>query len=266
MKSRHVVGWTIVIIVAALAVGGWSSRSTSAAGAASTARATAPAAQSGIPALVSSVSPSVVTIITGDGLGSGVVWSTDGMIVTADHVVTGSTKVKIQFSDGNVVNGRVLAGDRVTDLAVVRADRNKLRAATFAKTLPKVGALAIAIGSPLGFENTASAGIVSGLHRSLPGGPGQSPPLLDLVQTDADISPGDSGGALVDAQGHVVGINEAFIPPSEGAVSIGFATPAPRVARIVGQLLKHGEATHPSGGAQLTELSYSSDLVPRARH
>jgi S1-C subfamily serine protease len=214
--------------------------------------AVVPAAQPGIPALVSKISPSVVTIITSDGLGSGVVWSSDGNIVTANHVVTGSKRVTVQFDNQKTVKGTVVAGDPITDLAVVKVDRTGLPAATFAKATPKLGALAIAIGSPLGFENTVNAGIVSGLGRSFPGSPGQTP--IDLIQTDADIAPGDSGGALVDAQGRIIGINEAFIPPSAGAVSIGFATPATTVLDIVPQLLARGRAVHQSVGSQLSEL------------
>ena len=251
MSRRVVVGAIIGVCVAVVAVAGWS---TSTNGAASR-RAVAPSAQPGIPALVSKLSPSVVTILTRDGLGSGVVWSTDGLIVTADHVVSGSRQVAVQFEDGKTVRGAVVAGDRITDLAVVRVDRTGLPAATFAKAMPRVGALAVAIGSPFGFENSANAGIVSGLGRSFPASPGQAPAALDLIQTDADIAPGDSGGALIDAQGRVIGINEAYIPPSAGAVSIGFATPATTVIDIVPELLERGRVLHPSIGAQLSELT-----------
>jgi S1-C subfamily serine protease len=251
MSRRGVAVAIIGVCVAVVAAAGWS-KSTN--GAASQ-RAVAPAAQPGIPALVSKLSPSVVTILTNDGLGSGVVWSSDGLIVTADHVVSGSKQVAVQFADGKTVRGAVVAGDRITDLAVVKVGRTGLPAATFAKATPRVGALAVAIGSPFGFENSANAGIVSGLGRSFPGSPGQSPTTLDLIQTDADIAPGDSGGALVDAHGRVIGINEAYIPPSAGAVSIGFATPARTVIDIVPQLLRRGWAVHPSIGAQLSELT-----------
>ncbi|MBW3670855.1 MAG: trypsin-like peptidase domain-containing protein, partial [Acidobacteria bacterium] len=106
--------------------------------------------------------------------------------------------------------------------------------------LPELGELAIAIGSPLGFENTVTEGIVSGLNRSIPSG-GQTPALVDLVQTSAAISPGNSGGALVDADARVMGINVAFIPPQVGAVSLGFAIPAPTVTDVVEALLGEGE-------------------------
>ncbi|MDQ1431942.1 MAG: serine protease DegQ [Actinomycetota bacterium] len=254
MKARRIMACVVVVAVGALAVIGWS-RSTQPAVSAATNGAATPATQSGIPGIVAKLSPSVVTIMTTTGLGSGVVWSSDGTIVTADHVVTGSTQVTIQFEDGKIVDGLVVAGDPTTDLAVVKANRTGLPAATFSKTPPKVGDLAVAIGSPLGFENTANAGIVSGLGRSFPGTPGQTPTSLDLLQTDADISPGDSGGALIDAQGQVIGINEAYIPPSAGAVSIGFATRATTVEQVIPQLLKTGKAVHPYFGAQLSELT-----------
>jgi serine protease DegQ len=214
-----------------------------------------PPAEPGIPAIVQHVSPSVVTIITPQGLGSGVVWSSDGTIVTDDHVVSGSAHVTVAFADGRRVNADVLAGDAPTDLAVVKASRTGLPAATFDRTLPEVGSLAIAIGSPLGFANTVSAGVVSGLQRSIPGSASQGPPLADLLQTDAAISPGDSGGALVGGNGAVIGINEAYIPPSEGAVSIGFATPASTVEEVVPQLLTKGHAVHPFVGLEAATLT-----------
>jgi serine protease DegQ len=208
-----------------------------------------------IPEVVRRVQPSVVTIITGEGLGSGVVWSRDGVIVTDQHVIEGSTEVQIAFADGRRVAGTVKAKDQITDLAVVQADRTGLPAATFQRRLPQVGELAIAIGSPLGFENTVTAGIISGLHREIPGSGQQTQSLVDLIQTDAPISPGNSGGALVNAAGQVVGISEAFIPPSQGAVSIGFAIPAATVVDIVGQLLRSGRAQHAFMGIQPGELT-----------
>ncbi|HZD01570.1 MAG TPA: trypsin-like peptidase domain-containing protein [Actinomycetes bacterium] len=208
-----------------------------------------------IPGVVRRVQPSVVTIITGQGLGSGVVWSRDGVIVTDHHVVAGSTQVQVAFADGRRVTGTVKAQDQVTDLAVVQADRKDLPAATFQPRLPQVGELAIAIGSPLGFENTVTAGIISGLHREIPGSGQQTQSLVDLIQTDAAISPGNSGGALVNGAGQVIGINEAYIPPQQGAVSIGFAIPAATVVDIVGQLLRNGRARHAFIGIQPGELT-----------
>jgi serine protease DegQ len=208
-----------------------------------------------IPDIVRRVQPSVVTIITSQGLGSGVVWSRDGVIVTDQHVVEGNDQVQVAFADGRRVAADVRASDQVTDLAVVRAQRSGLPAATFQQRLPQVGELAVAIGSPLGFENTVTAGIISGLHRQIPGSGQQTQSLVDLIQTDAPISPGNSGGALVNGRGEVVGISEAFIPPSQGAVSIGFATPAATVVNVVGQLLRSGRAQHAFMGIQPGDLT-----------
>jgi S1-C subfamily serine protease len=103
----------------------------------------------------------------------------------------------------------------------------------------------VAVGSPLGFENTVTAGIISGLHREIPGSAQQGiRSLVDLIQTDAAISPGNSGGALLNGRGQVVGISVAYIPPEQGAVSIGFAIPAATAVDVVGDLLRTGRATH----------------------
>ena len=219
----------------------------------SSARATSNVGQ--IPNVVAKAEPSVVTILTGQGLGSGVVWSSDGVIVTNEHVVGDNKQVQVAFADGRRVGGTVKAGDAVTDLAVVQADRKDLPAATFQTELPRAGDLAIAIGSPLGFENTVTAGIISGLHRQIPGSAQQTQSLVDLIQTDAAISPGNSGGALMNGAGQVVGISEAFIPPSQGAVSIGFAIPGATVVDIVNQLLKNGRARHAFLGIQPGDLT-----------
>jgi S1-C subfamily serine protease len=214
--------------------------------AAAQANASAQAVAAGnIPAIVRKVEPSVVTIFVGRGLGSGVVWAKDGTVVTNHHVIesagTGG-RVQVAFADGRRVAGRVRASDPITDLAVVKADRTDVPPATFQRGLPVVGELAVAIGSPLGLESTVTAGIISGLHREIPGTDQQS--LVDLLQTDAAISPGNSGGALVNGRGEIVGINEAYLPPSTGAVSLGFAIPSTTVVDVVRQLLENGRASH----------------------
>jgi serine protease DegQ len=208
-----------------------------------------------IPRVVRSVEPSIVTIITPHGLGSGVVFNADGTIVTDEHVVHGTTTLDISFADGRHATGHVTATDPLTDLAAVRADRTGLPAAQFRSDLPVVGETAIAMGSPLGLEETVTSGIVSGQHRVIPAGTGRAAPLIDLLQTDAAISPGNSGGALLDGNGRVIGINEAYIPPSAGAVSIGFATPSGTVLDIVGQLLATGTAQHAYAGLQPAPLT-----------
>jgi serine protease DegQ len=203
------------------------------------------AAAGDIPALVRKVEPSVVTISHDQGTGSGVVWSKDGVVITNAHVVGDVRDVEVAFFDGRRADGRVRATDPDTDLAVVEVERSDLQPATFQKELPDIGELAVAMGSPLGFQNTVTAGIISGLHREIPGSAQQGiRSLVDLIQTDAAISPGNSGGALVNAEGQVVGINVAYIPPVAGAVAIGFAIPGATTVDVVGQLLRNGRATH----------------------
>lgn len=212
-----------------------------------------------IPTIVTQVEPSVVTIITSKGLGSGVVFSAGGEILTDAHVVAGATngQVTIAFADGKQVTGKVVGADQITDVAIVKADRTNLPAAKFQSTLPKQGALAVVIGSPLGFENTVTAGIISGLHRQIPGSASQETPggLVDLIQTDAPISPGNSGGAVVNGNGEVVGLSEAYIPPSAGAVALGFATPAATVLDVAHQLLTTGHVKHAFLGIGPTDLT-----------
>jgi serine protease DegQ len=203
------------------------------------------AAAGDIPALVRKVEPSVVTISHDQGTGSGVIWSKDGVVVTNAHVVGNVRQVEVAFFDGRRADGRVRATDPDTDLAVVEVERSDLQPATFQKELPDIGELAVAMGSPLGFQNTVTAGIISGLHREIPGSAQQGiRSLVDLIQTDAAISPGNSGGALVNAEGEVVGINVAYIPPVAGAVAIGFAIPGATTVDVVDQLLRNGRATH----------------------
>jgi serine protease DegQ len=201
----------------------------------------------GIPETVEAVAPSVVTVFVesaeGEGSGSGVIWDEQGRIVTNNHVVEGAGDLEVALANGTRLEARVIGTDPRTDLAVVDVEREGLPAARFAEGLPRVGELAIALGSPLGLTNTVSAGIVSALHRDLPSG-GTTPALIDLIQTDAAISPGNSGGALINADGVVIGVNVAYIPPEVEAVSIGFAIPSPVVRDVVPQLIEDGEAEH----------------------
>lgn len=211
-----------------------------------------------IPDIVDTMAPSIVAVLVssgqGEGEGSGVIWSEDGVVVTNDHVVSGAQEVVVALASGERLPAAVEATDPITDLAVLRVDRQGLPTADFADELPEVGELAVAMGNPLGFENTVTAGIVSGLHRSIPSG-GQTPALVDLIQTDAAISPGNSGGALVGADAAVMGINVAYIPPQAQAVAIGFAIPAPTVVDVVTQLLEEGEVSHAFLGIRPAPLS-----------
>ncbi|MDN5858488.1 MAG: trypsin-like peptidase domain-containing protein [Pseudonocardia sp.] len=208
----------------------------------------------GLADVVARVMPSVVTVATPTGVGSGVVYRSD-VVLTNHHVVAGATEVRIDYADGTSSPGTVLATDPTTDLAVIRTVRTDLPTIEFRTELPRPGETVLAIGSPLGFEGTVTAGIVSALNRQIPGSAAQSRALVDLIQVDAAISPGNSGGALIDAAGRVIGINEAYIPPSAGAVSIGFAIPAATAVDIADQLLADGAATHPYLGVSLGRLT-----------
>jgi S1-C subfamily serine protease len=211
-----------------------------------------------IPEVVDEVEPSIVTVTTDTGEGSGVIWDADGVVVTNNHVVEGAQAVEVVLASGARLEAEVEATDPLSDLAVLRVDREGLPAAEFAGGLPRVGELAIAMGNPLGFEQSVTAGIVSGLHRAIPSG-GQTPALIDLIQTDAAISPGNSGGALVNDEGEVIGINVAYLPPGQsGAVSIGFAIPAATAVSVVRQLLETGEVERAFLG--ITPLEVTPEL------
>lgn len=213
-----------------------------------------------IPAIVDAVQPSVVSVVVraaggGGGEGSGVIWDDEGLIVTNHHVIGGAEQIRVVLANGDVLPAEVLASSESFDLAVLEVEREGLPAVEFATRLPEVGELAVAIGNPLGFENTVTAGVVSGLHRSIPSG-GRTPALVDLIQTDAPISPGNSGGALVDAGGTVIGINVAYLPPgATGAVSLGFAIPSTTAREIVRELVETGEAELAYLGVQPVQIT-----------
>lgn len=212
-----------------------------------------------IPRIVQTVAPSVVTVFAtlpgGQAEGSGVIWSANGTIVTNNHVVADATNLEVALASGERLPAKLKARDPLSDLAVITISAHDLPAASFATRLPVVGQLAIAIGSPLGYENSVTAGVISGLHRSIPAGGVEGQALVDLLQTDAAISPGNSGGALVGGNGRVMGINVAYIPPQSGSVSIGFAIPSPTVRDVVGQLISTGKAVHAFLGIQPADLT-----------
>jgi S1-C subfamily serine protease len=206
------------------------------------------------------VEPSVVTITTRDGIGSGVIYRSDGVIVTDAHVVEDQRKqpygtVQVQLADGSQASASIIGVDDPSDVAVIKADRSDLPAAQFSATTPDVGELAVVIGTPLGLTETVTAGIVSGLHRNMPPSAERPQGAIDLLQTDAPISPGNSGGAVVDGKGQVIGLSEAYLPPSSGAVAIGFVTPAATVTNVADQLLKNGKASHAVLGVVPADLT-----------
>ncbi|MDP8992423.1 MAG: trypsin-like peptidase domain-containing protein [Actinomycetota bacterium] len=203
-----------------------------------------------VPNVVRELQPSVVAVLTraGDGRrgeGSGVVYGNEGLIVTNEHVVAGAPAVEVALADGQRSPAAVVATDPRSDLAVLRPERKGLPAARFSDRLPVVGEMAVAMGNPLGFQNSVTAGVISGLGRAIPGSAASTPALVDLIQTDAAISPGNSGGPLLNGDGTVIGINVAYLPPqSVGAVSIGFAIPAVTATDVVTQLLEKGRVRY----------------------
>jgi len=196
----------------------------------------------------------------GEGVGSGVIYREDGYIVTNNHVIQDADEVNVAFADGSTERGEVVGRDRSTELAVIRVNRNNLPAAKFADDANLVvGELAVAIGSPSGFRSTVTAGVISGLNRDVPArltGGRQDEALVDLIQTDAAISPGSSGGALADRDAEIVGINVAYLPPQEtGAESIGFAIPSDTVTSVADQLIQNGRVSTPFLGIRYADLT-----------
>jgi serine protease Do len=195
-----------------------------------------------------------------EGLGSGVIYRQDGYIITNAHVVAGASEVNVAFADGTTEVGEVVGADERTDIAVVRVDRDGLPAASFTEETPDVGQFAVALGSPSGFESTVTYGVVSGLNREVPPeltGGTQAASLVDLIQTDAAISPGSSGGALSDRDGEIIGINVAYLPPETGAEGIGFAIPSATATSIADQLIETGEVSRPLIGIIPIDISAS---------
>lgn len=182
--------------------------------------------------------PAVVNLrrTRGDGNGSGLLVAPDGLLLTNAHVVGDNGTLRVRLHDGRELDGSVIGTDPWTDLAVVRAAGSDLPHAELGESGKlRVGQLVVAIGSPFGFESTVTAGVVSAVSRTLRTITGH---LVDnVIQTDAALNPGNSGGPLVDGQGRVVGINTAIIAPAQG---ICFAIPIDMAKHILPQLLKHG--------------------------
>ncbi|VBB08361.1 peptidase s1c [Lucifera butyrica] len=196
------------------------------------------------------------------GVGSGVIFDSNGYIVTNNHVVAGAEQITVSLADGRVMQGKVLGADPVTDLAVVKVDATGLPTAQFgdSSTL-RVGEPAIAIGNPLGleFQGSVTAGVISALNRSIEIGERK----FKLIQTDAAINPGNSGGALVNADGVVVGINSAkvSVPGVEG---MGFAIPINMARPIIKELIAKGHIVRPYLGVGVMDnksaAAYGYDL------
>jgi S1-C subfamily serine protease len=186
------------------------------------------------------------------GTGSGFILAPDGQLLTNAHVVEGSQQVKVTLKNGQVFQGRVIGSDPATDVAVVKINAHNLPVVTLgtAEAL-QPGEWAIAIGNPLGLDNTVTVGIISALGRSS-SEVGVPDKRVRFIQTDAAINPGNSGGPLLNAKGEVIGINTAIRADAQG---LGFAIPIETARRIAQQLLSKGKVEHPYLGIQMVTLT-----------
>jgi len=215
-----------------------------------------------VTSVADSVGPAVVRVEViknghPSGVGSGVIIAPDGLVLTNSHVVAGAKELRLQDAEGRVMEARKLGEDPDTDLALVRAGSARdLPSATLgnSKTL-KRGQLVVAIGNPLGFESTVTAGVISALGRSLRAKTGRL--IEDVIQTDAALNPGNSGGPLVSSRGEVIGINTAVIL---GAQGICFAVASNTAQFVLSELIQHGRVRRAYVG-----MSGQTAPVPR-RH
>ena len=187
------------------------------------------------------------------GTGSGFIISADGRILTNAHVVDGADTVSVILKDGRKYQGKVLGKDPVTDVAVVKIEANNLPAVALGNSERlKPGEWAIAIGNPLGLDNTVTTGIISATGRSSSAITGDPDKRVSFIQTDAAINPGNSGGPLLNARGEVIGMNTAILQGTQG---LGFAIPINTAQRISQQLIAKGKVEHAYLGIQMAELT-----------
>jgi serine protease DegQ len=200
-----------------------------------------------------------------EGLGSGVIVSEDGYILTSNHVIEAVDQIEIALADSRKVRARVIGTDPETDLAVLKIEVEKLPAITFAQPEQvRVGDVVLAIGNPFGVGQTVTLGIVSGLGRSQLG----ITTFENFIQTDAAINPGNSGGALVDADGNLVGINVAIYSETGGTQGIGYAIPVSIARQVMEQIVQKGSVTRGWIGVALQDITpelAQSFSLPAAR-
>lgn len=232
------------------------------------------------------VLPSVVSIAVrtgqGSGSGSGVILSSDGQILTNNHVVAGAAdggEITVRFNDDRTATAHIVGRDETSDLAVIQAEDVKdLKPATLGRSSGlQVGEEVVAIGSPLGLSGTVTTGIVSAMNRPVSAGSENADrsTVIDAIQTDAAINPGNSGGPLVNLKGQVVGINSAIaslgsgVGQQSGNIGLGFAIPIDQARPIAQQLAADGSAQHAQLGVQVTDAENDSgaavtEIVPNS--
>jgi serine protease Do len=203
------------------------------------------------------VAPAVVSITSYNaagrriGLGSGFIVTRDGQILTNNHVVSGAARLVVTLASGAEVTARNLGGDPLVELAVLKIDRTNLPVAPLGDSdALEVGQVAIAIGNPYGFDRTVTVGVVSALRRSIPGG---GAALSELIQTDARIYPGNSGGPLVDSAGQVIGVNTVVVGGEAGV--LGFAIPINTARAIMEEVSRTGRVIVPWIGISYGEIT-----------
>ena len=185
-------------------------------------------------------------------LGSGVIVSREGYILTNDHVVEGVSDIKVTLYDGRTVPGKIVGTDPDTDLAVVRVNATGLTPITFGLSdQAKVGDIVLAIGDPFSVGQTVTMGIISAVGREL----GPSSPFSNFIQTDAAINPGNSGGALVDTNGSLIGVNTLIFSRSGGYQGIGFAIPVSLAKRVMEQIIETGSVTRGWFGVEVADIT-----------
>jgi len=221
----------------------------------------------GVTAIAKKVTPSIVNIdvriasqetpffSTGqqEGTGSGVIYTDDGYIITNNHVVADAQDITVTLASGQELKAKQVGTDPENDIAVIKIDKSGLPAITVGDSDNlEVGQLVVAVGSPLGFEQTVTSGIISALHRNVTAadGSGQATTLTDLIQTDAPINPGNSGGALCDASARLIGINAIIASQSGGSEGIGFAIPIDTAKKVADDLIGRRSVSHPYIGVQ----------------
>jgi S1-C subfamily serine protease len=214
----------------------------------------------GITKLVKEVTPSVVNLTVkvteqdgaiSEGVGSGVIYSEDGYIITNNHVAGSAQEILVKTSDGKEYVAKLVGTNKDTDIAVIKINANNLKKASFTSIKNvEVGEIVIAVGSPFAIEQTVTMGVVSAKGREIAVS-SETLPMVDLIQTDTAINPGNSGGPLINIAGQVIGINTLIYSPSGTSAGIGFAIPSDTAVNIANQVIKFGRAMIPYMGIEM---------------